>query len=136
MISFVVPGAPQGKARARTVTQGGKTHSYTPAKTAQYEALVRQTYKFSFPDEKPLTGPVLLEIRAYMPVPESWTNGKKAKALGGLIQPTTKPDADNIGKAIADALNGVAWEDDKQITYLRVTKTYGLPRVEVEICPA
>ena len=136
MISFVVPGAPQGKARARTVTQGGKTHSYTPAKTAQYEALVRQTYKFSFPDEKPLTGPVLLEIRAYMPVPESWTNGKKAKALCGLIQPTTKPDADNIGKAIADALNGVAWEDDKQITYLRVTKTYGLPRVEVEICPA
>lgn len=131
---FTVPGAPQGKQRARTVTQGGKVHSFTPSKTALYERLVRETYQYSFPRQKPLTGAIELVIRAVMPIPESWAQSKKAKALCGLLPPTVKPDADNIAKVIADALNGTAWEDDKQITHIDVRKAYGaMPRVEVEI---
>jgi Holliday junction resolvase RusA-like endonuclease len=130
---FVVPGAPVGKARARVVTQGGYTHSYTPEKTALYERLVADTYKFTFPGEKPLTGPVELILRAFLPVPESWAKSKKAKALAGIITPTVKPDADNLAKSVCDALNGVAWIDDKQVIKLHVIKAYGVPRVEVEI---
>lgn len=130
---FTIPGQPQGKARARTVTQGGKTHSYTPKKTALYERSVREVYKLSFPGVERLTGPVTLILRAYMPIPESWPKAKKAKALAGLIEPMVKPDADNILKVVADALNGLAWEDDKQITHAEIIKSYGVPRVEVEI---
>ena len=36
-----------------------------------------------------------------------------------------KPDADNIAKAVLDALNGVAYVDDKQVTIVSVDK---LPR--------
>lgn len=131
---FNVPGAPQGKARARTVSQGGKVHSYTPAKTASYERSVAQAYKFSFPRQEALTGAIQLVLRAYYPVPQSWPQSKKAKAIAGLLEPTVKPDLDNCIKCIADGLNGVAWEDDKQIVSIRAEKHYSpIPRVEVEI---
>lgn len=35
---------------------------------------------------------------------------------------TFTPDADNIAKAVLDALNGVAYVDDKQVTQLFVAK--------------
>lgn len=131
---FVVPGPPQGKARARTVNHGGKTHSYTPQKTALYEALVAGCYNFTYPGAKRLTGPVELKITAYMPVPQSWPISKKGKALAEMIRPTVKSDFDNIAKAVSDALNGVAWDDDKQVVEAYISKKYGaVPRVEVEI---
>ena len=40
-----------------------------------------------------------------------------------------KPDIDNVAKAVLDALNGVAFEDDKDVVSLKAVK---LPRVR---CP-
>jgi Holliday junction resolvase RusA-like endonuclease len=52
----------------------------------------------------------------------------------GKIRPAKKPDADNIMKAIADALNGIAYKDDSQIVNVTITKWYSdTPRVEVAI---
>ncbi len=34
-------------------------------------------------------------------------------------------DVDNAAKAVLDALNGVAWEDDSQVCSLTVAKHYG-----------
>ena len=44
--------------------------------------------------------------------------------LLGIKRPTKKPDIDNAIKAIADALNGVAYYDDSQIVYIEATKHY------------
>ena len=44
--------------------------------------------------------------------------------VAGLIHPTKKPDADNIAKIIMDALNGVAYEDDRQVVELIVRKFF------------
>lgn len=131
---FTIPGAPVGKARPRVVVQGGMTHAFKPPKNALYERSVSEMYKQSFGGQTPLTGPITLVIRAYYPIPQSWAQSKKAKALCGLIEPTVKPDLDNVCKLIADSCNGIAWEDDKQITEIRATKEYSaMPRVEVEI---
>ena len=52
----------------------------------------------------------------------------------GLIRPTKKPDIDNVVKALADALNHVAYRDDTQIVDCQVRKFYAdEPRVEVLI---
>ena len=40
MIAFTVPGAPQGKGRAKIVKIGGFSRMATPAKTVAYEGLV------------------------------------------------------------------------------------------------
>ena len=38
--------------------------------------------------------------------------------------PTVKPDTDNISKIILDALNGLAYYDDNQVTDLTIYKQY------------
>lgn len=133
-LRFVIYGQPQGKQRPRVVTRGGATHGYTPAKTAAYERLVAEAYKQSFPGLEAHSGAVQIVIRAIYAVPKSWPAKRKQEALSGLRLPTVCPDCDNILKIIADALNGVAWQDDKQITFATVVKDYGVePRVEVEL---
>lgn len=36
-----------------------------------------------------------------------------------------KPDIDNIGKAICDGMNRIAFADDSQIAYLTMAKVWG-----------
>ena len=43
MVSFTVPGKPQGKARPRLNTYTGRT--YTPSKTGAYEKLIALCFK-------------------------------------------------------------------------------------------
>ena len=130
--SFVVPGDPQGKARPRVVRRGDRTYSYTPEKTREYEQSVRAACAQAAPDI--CTRAVAVRIVAHMPIPESWSTVKKGRALAQMIRPVVKPDLDNIAKAILDGMNGVAWDDDKQVVSLRVEKTYSaVPRVVVEV---
>ena len=135
-MKIIVPGKPQGKARARTVTRANRTHSYTPQKSIDYERLIAVSYKSQrggyFARE-----PVNLIVAAFYPIPKSWTRLQIESALNGDTVPTTKPDCDNCLKIVADALNGVAYEDDKQIVSATITKHYcHSPRIEVTISPA
>ena len=52
--------------------------------------------------------------------------------LSGWKNPTRKPDTDNIAKICLDALNGVAYDDDSQVTVLLVLKKWS-ERERVEI---
>ena len=57
-----------------------------------------------------------------------------AMAEKRLMYVTKKPDADNILKAISDALNGIVYRDDSQVCDCSVVKLYSKnPRVEVSI---
>lgn len=132
---IIIPGQPQGKARARTVTRGGVVRSYTPPKTADYEKMVAFCYRTQggryYSDD-----PVRLHIAAFYEIPKSWSRKKRDEAAASDLLPTVKPDCDNCIKIIADALNGVAYADDKQIISVNLTKRYSRePRVEVHILP-
>jgi Holliday junction resolvase RusA-like endonuclease len=50
---------------------------------------------------------------------------------------TSKPDADNLAKAVLDALTDVsAWTDDSLVVSLSIVKTYGSETgCEVQISP-
>lgn len=39
--------------------------------------------------------------------------------------PTVRPDADKVGRALLDALTGVAYADDSQVVELTISKRYG-----------
>ena len=59
---------------------------------------------------------------------------KKNQMNLGQIKATKKPDIDNVIKSVLDGLNGVAYEDDKQVVKLTANKYYGVqPRVEITI---
>lgn len=129
-MSFEVPGKPFGKQRPRMMRTG---HAYTPKETINYENLVRMCFKEKYPMHIPIEGTVGMRVDAYFPVAESWSKKKKKQALDGETHPH-KPDWDNIGKIISDALNEIAYKDDSQIADAHVTKRYSeRPRVEVRL---
>lgn len=125
-MKFLVPGKPQGKARARTVVNSGRVHSFTPEKTVLYENLIKLCFEQEKPkDWQPRCGPVEMTVRAVFEVPKSYSKKRRKWCLECLERPCVKPDTDNICKVVCDALNGLAYVDDKQIVKLTITKEYG-----------
>lgn len=121
-----------GKQRPRMNTRTGR--AYTPGKTKSYEYLVRQLFLDKYPNFKPIEGRINITIWAYFEVPKSTSKKKELEMLSGQISPVKKPDWDNIGKIISDALNKFAFKDDAQIVDARVVKEYSkTPKVIVKI---
>lgn len=130
-VQIILSGEPQGKGRPRFVRATG--HAFTPARTRSYESALRYAAQESMAGATPLDGPLCVIVVAIFPVPASWSAKKRAAALRCEIWPTVKPDADNLLK-VMDALNEVAFHDDKQIIDARVVKRYGdRPRLVIEI---
>lgn len=133
-VAFIVPGEPQGKGRARVGKIGGHARMFTPAKTAAYEGLVAMAAQQAMGGHPPLEGACMVEMYITVPVPASWSKKKTAAALAGQVYPTTKPDKDNVIKAIYDGMNGVVWRDDVQAVDGIQRKRYGpVPGVRVRV---
>ena len=127
-IEFTIPGAPQGKERPRFTKNG---IAYTPARTKEYEKLVSWAYKTAAHGVM-LSGPVRAKIVAVYKIPHSWSKRKQAEAEEMSLLPLTRPDLDNVAKAVLDALNGIAYKDDSSVVDLRISKCYGaIPCVAV-----
>lgn len=132
---FIIPGQPVGKGRPKFSTVCGHVNTYTPEKTENYEALIKYMYRsqcngIRFDKKIPLD----VRIVAYFRIPSS-VSKKRAKLMREhLIRPVVKPDFDNVGKVICDALNGIAYYDDAQVVDAQVRKFYDdNPRVVVTI---
>ena len=127
-MTFTIHGDPVGKARPRF-----SGHAYTPDKTKAYEDRVRWAYKQA--GGKFHAGAVCVRIMAYFKIPKSTTKKCRAAMLDGSLPMWNRPDADNIAKIILDGLNRLAYNDDKQVIDLHISKRYSEePRVTVEIC--
>lgn len=131
-INFTVLGKPCGKGRPRFMRNG---HTYTDAKTENYENLVKLSYQEKFQEmtfERDV--PLEIEIKAYFPIPKGISKKKRPLYENETILFSKKPDWDNIGKIICDSLNNIAYYDDNQIAKAFVIKLYGkTPRVEITI---
>lgn len=135
-IRFTVPGNPVGKGRPRVATRGRFAQLYTPEKTASYESLVKYSGHQAMEGRPLLLEAVAVTLHIGVPIPASWSQKKQAQALAGSIYPTTKPDIDNVEKAIFDGLNGVVWKDDVQVVQVSKVKRYSAaPCVQVSISP-
>ena len=119
--SFFAEGRPQPKQRARVTRRG----AYTPKPTRDWERSVGWTAKAAMAGHGPPSGAAIrIDITAYYAPPKSWPAERRAAALQRAEYPGGA-DVDNIAKAVADGLQGVAYEDDRQVVALRVSKRYG-----------
>lgn len=137
MIRIIVPGAPVSNLRQRSrtfiVDGNAATHHYTPRTVREERAAIRQFASRVMDGVAPLQGAVDLRATFYRAVPSSWSRPQREKALAHALLPTTKPDFDNLVKMI-DALKGVAWRDDAQITDCHLFKRYAaVPRTVIEV---
>ena len=132
-LKFVVNGEAVGKQRPRVVKRGRYVRTYTPEKTVTYEAHVRECYWNQIGDRM-LRGAVKARIACYFAPPKSITKKVYGRIVVGEELYTKMPDCDNIAKVVCDALNGVAYADDKQIVACSVKKVYGqFPMIKVKI---
>ncbi len=114
-IKFTVPGLPRGKQRPRVCRINGRSITYTPKQTVEYENQIRSIYSkvanFKFERHVPLE----VAILALFEPPQSVSQKVRALMLNGEILPTKRPDGDNIIKVVLNALNGMAFHDDGQV---------------------
>ena len=120
-MAILIPHSPVAKGRPRYTRQG---RCYTPKKTLEAEQVVK-LFVAAQVGNCQLEGPLALELLSIFPIPASWSKKKKSAAVKGDIKPENKPDFDNVLKLYCDALNGLLWQDDKQIVDGRCIKCYG-----------
>jgi len=139
LVSILLPGDPRGKGRPRFRIVKPKfkpqfVSVYTDRETEDYENALKDEGKAAWLPRQPLEGALTCFVEAFMPIPASWSNKKRAAASAGSIFPTGKPDGDNIAKCVGDALNKIIWVDDSQIIMWQCLKLYSdFPRLRVSV---
>lgn len=124
IVAFTFYGVAVPKKRPRVTMVGGYARAYTPKVTAAFEGKVRAVAAEAMiragadvcPDA------VLVELAFDQKMPKSWSRKKKLALRGEPV--VTQSDTDNLAKAVLDALNGVVWEDDRQVSDLRVSRRW------------
>jgi Holliday junction resolvase RusA-like endonuclease len=127
-IQFIIPGKPAAWQRARS---NGKVRFDSPEQTRNKQTISQIGFD-AMAGRPPLTGPLEVTVAAYWPWPKS--KSEKKRKMFGAQYFTSRPDADNIGKLLGDALNSIVWADDAYIVNLTVKKRYSLtPQTVVRV---
>jgi Holliday junction resolvase RusA-like endonuclease len=117
-------GKPVAQPRPRITVKGSFPHAYIPEKHAihAWKALIQDkvsdvadSFEESlWPDH--LSG-FVVDLVFILPRPKSLP--KK------VVEHIKKPDIDNLCKAVLDAMSGIIYKDDSQVTKLTAQKIYG-----------
>lgn len=100
-----------GKQRPRATARCGHARVYTPRKTRVFEERIRKAWSEQVGDRwAAFAGPV--EVMVFVTRELAKSNPKKWAGRADL----QKPDLDNVLKAVLDALNGLAYADDRNVT--------------------
>jgi len=119
-ITFTVAGDPVPQPRVRVSTRGGFARAYVPSKHpvhAYRDALLREAIACGL---KPTAEPIEVIVDAVFQRPKSHLTKRGVKATAPALP---RPDVDNIGKAVLDALKELF--DDTIVRRLIVEKSYG-----------
>jgi len=77
--------------------------------------------------------PIRVDLSVYTPIAKS-SSKNRVRELLKMGWDMSKPDVDNFAKGYLDILTGLAYDDDKHVVELHVTKHKSAePRVEIEI---
>ncbi len=146
VLEFTVVGLPQtkgstksfaytpkggGRPRVKTMNDNPKNRGWqqTIAQAAAIELQRSQHAGCRFTE-----GPVMLAVVFYLPRPKALLTKRNA---GLPIPHVKKPDTDKLARACKDALTGVVWTDDSQVTDLIARKRYcaagTFPRVVIRV---
>lgn len=118
LVSFQVAGEPKPQPRPRAYNRGKHASVYNPDSADAWKAAVAAEALRCRPPEV-LQGPLWVSLAFWLPRP---------KRLMGKNYPewhSSRPDADNLAKAVLDAIQDCGWwNDDGQVAELSVRKFY------------
>lgn len=115
MIRFEVPGNPAPQGSKSVGKRGKKVVLYESSKKVKPWRAAVQTVARQHCAHL-LEGAVRVEIIFYMPAPQRMPKDR--------VHPSVMPDIDKLCRATLDALTGIAYKDDSQVTALPTYKRY------------
>lgn len=128
-LSFTVHGVPIPKGSTKAFMRPGMRFPIVTAdntKTKPWANTIKVMAQLHAPEGGPWQGPVSLSVMFTMPRP---------KSLPKKVQHhVKKPDLDKLLRTVKDALKGVIYHDDSQVTDVVMSKRYGeQPGVTVQV---
>lgn len=117
VVQFTVWGVPIPMGRPRVVARQGRPIAITPERTTDYRLAVQAAWREAGGLRlKP--GLIAAEMAFLFARPEShYLKDGSLSAAGRKAVPGGTSDLSNLDKNVEDALNGMAWEDDRFIVW-------------------
>lgn len=117
MIRYIeVLHRPMPAPRPRVTRRG----TYMKKEYVEYKNYIKEKYLEKYKNDRSKK-PISMVAEFVFKAPKSWSKKKRENTK----LHTTRPDIDNLVKAVKDSLNGVAYCDDSQICDIYATKKYG-----------
>ena len=115
-IQFNINPTPASRPRVtRWATYYGKKYSQFKENMAEITKNIKTI---------PLEGNIYAELCFNIQIPKSWSKKKKEAKNGAYCD--NNADIDNYCKAILDSLNGIYYEDDRQVVMLKATMFWSI----------
>lgn len=112
MIELVLPYPPSANRYWRTAVVCGRAQTYPSADAKAFKTSV-QVAALRAGVRRPITGRIELHLQLYPQRPQDWAKRARRDPLT-WDDDVRCIDLGNCEKVLSDALNGVAWVDDKQ----------------------
>lgn len=122
---WMVTGTPKGQPRPRAFVRGGRAAVYDCGTAEGWKGDIARACADL--EGRCLHQCLAVALTFYMPRPKGHyrAGGTKLKDSAPAFLHEMKPDADNLAKAVLDALTGIrAWLDDAQVCELNVRRYY------------
>lgn len=143
-IAFFVQGEPKAQPRPRAfaMNMGKDDQGKDKYQARMYDAGTAEGWKScvataakEFIPTEPLSVPLRVTLVFYMPRPKSHFRTNGTLKDSAPIWFTSKPDTDNLSKAVLDALTILGmWRDDSLVVKSTVVKAYCGKRTGCDVC--
>lgn len=118
ILDVIIYGTPKGQPRPRAFAVNGKARMFNPGTAEHWKSQIAAKVTDYLP-ETPYEGPMTVSMAFYFQRPKSHytSKGKLTKmAAHEKFYHTSKPDFDNLEKAVSDCLTEIKfWRDDSQV---------------------
>lgn len=126
MITFFVPGVPVAKGSAKAFFRKGMKFPVVVQdnveKQRPWASLI--SLKAEEAGCTPVTGGCALTLLFWMPRPKCHYRASGELKPAARVPHTKKPDLDKLLRCVKDALSGIAYQDDSQVTRIEAKKEY------------
>ena len=123
VLDVFATGTPKGQPRPRAFSRGGRAAVFDPGTAEGWKAQV--AIACAVLEGKLLDGPLMVDLRFVMPRPKSHFGVRGLRPSRSQRVFAKKPDADNLAKAVLDAMSVIqVWKDDDQVSDLLVRKRW------------
>ena len=113
----VIPFTPKPKASVRM----SRGRAYNPSARGMKQVAEHVKKQLQSKPIPLLKGPLFVVVHFVMPAPLGLSERKRQ--VQNCLPHTKRPDGDNLEKYLNDALTGIVWSDDAQITWILRSKT-------------